>query len=166
MQPSFCCAATGLNYDAEHQLATDRWRTFLNDGTRLAFSSDWPCTLPPDPFLGMQQAVTRQVWRSADTQTIVGNPFDGAGQGGAIRTGAIYIPEERIGIAEAVRAYTLGSAYAGFLDDRVGTLEVGKAADLVVLSQDVFTIPPEAISATHAVLTMVGGKVVFQAAAN
>ena len=114
----------------------------------------------------MQQAVTRQVWRSADTQAIVGNPFDGAGQGGAIRTGAIYIPEERIGIAEAVRAYTLGSAYAGFLDDRVGTLEVGKVADLVVLSQDVFTIPPEAISATHAVLTMVGGKVVYQAAAN
>jgi predicted amidohydrolase YtcJ len=162
MQPSFCCASIGLNYDADHPLLTDRWRTFLADGTTLAFSSDWPCTLPPDPFLGIQQAVSRDVWRSADTESIVGNPFDGAGQGGAARTGDIYVPEERISVLEAVRAYTLGSAYVAFLDDRVGTLEVGKEADLVVLSQDLFSVPHESIGATRAVMTMVGGQVVYR----
>ncbi len=136
MEPSFCCASIGLNYDTEHPLLTDRWRTFLDEGTALAFGSDWPCTLPPDPFLGMQQAVTRDIWRSADTAAIVGNPFDGAGQGGAVRTGEVYLPAERISVAEAVQAYTLGSARAAFFDDQVGTLEVGKQADLVVLSQD------------------------------
>lgn len=162
MQPSFCCAQIGLNYDVAHMVPTDRWRSFLADGTALAFSSDWPCTMPPDPFLGMQQAVTREVWRSLDTESIVGNPFDGAGQGGAARTGAAYVPEERISVADAVRAYTLGSAHAAFLDDKVGTLEVGKEADLVVLSQDPFTVAHNTIAATRAVLTMVGGKVVYR----
>jgi predicted amidohydrolase YtcJ len=162
MEPSFCCAATGLNYDLEHPLVTDRWRSFLDQGTRLAFASDWPCTDPPDPFLGIQQAVTRAEWRSADTESIVGNPFDGAGQGGARRTGRTYAPAERITVEEAVRAYTAGSAYAAFMDDRVGTLEVGKAADLVVLSQDLFSVPPESIAATRAVMTMVGGRIVYR----
>jgi hypothetical protein len=162
MQPSFCCASIGLNYDVEHPLLTDRWRTFLAANTTLAFSSDWPCTLPPDPFLGIQQAVTREVWRSADTESIVGNPFDGAGQGGAVRTGKVYVPEERISVEEAIRAYTAGSAYVAFLDDRVGTLEPGKEADLVVLSQDLFTVPHEAIAATRAAMTMVGGQVVYR----
>jgi predicted amidohydrolase YtcJ len=122
--------------------------------------------MPPDPFLGIQQAVTRDVWRSADTGSIVGNPFDGAGQGGAVRTGDVYLPEERISVTEAVQAYTLGSAYVAFLDDRVGTLEVGKEADLVVLSQDLFSMPHNAIAATRAVMTMVGGKVVYRAGPN
>ena len=143
-------------------MATDRWRSFLDQGTRLAFASDWPCTDPPDPFLGIQQAVTRAEWRSADTESIVGNPFDGAGQGGARRTGKVYVPAERITVEEAVRAYTAGSAYAAFMDDRVGTLEVGKAADLVVLSQDLFSVPPESIAATRAVMTMVGGRIVYR----
>ena len=166
MEPSFCCAATGLNYDLEHPVATDRWRSFLDQGTRLAFASDWPCTEPPDPFLGIQQAVTRAEWRSADTESIVGNPFDGAGQGGARRTGKVYVPAERISVEEAVRAYTAGSAHAAFMDDLVGTLEVGKAADLVVLSQDLFSVPPESIAATHAVMTMVGGRVVYRVEAD
>ena len=161
MEPSFCCAGNGLNYDLAHLLPTDRWRSFIDHGTTLAFASDWPCTLPPDPFLGIQQAVTREVWRSADTESIAGNPFDGAGQGGARRTGGVYVPAERITVDEAVRAYTMGSAYAAFFDDLVGTLEVGKQADLVVLSQDLFTVPHERISATRAAMTMVGGRVVY-----
>ena len=162
MQPSFCCASIGLNYDVDHPLLTDRWRTFLADGTTMAFGSDWPCTMPPDPFLGIQQAVTREVWRSKDTEWIVGNPFDGAGQGGAVRSGSVYVPEERISVAEALQAYTLGSAHVAFLDDRVGTLEVGKEADLVVLTQNPFTVPHESISATRAAMTMVGGRVVYE----
>ncbi len=162
MQPSFCCAQTGLNYDAAHMLATDRWHSFLAQGTALAFASDWPCTFPPDPLLGIQQAVTREVWRSADTAGIAGNPFDGAGQGGAVRTGGSYLPQERISLGEALTAYTLGSARAAFFDDRVGTLEVGKLADLAVLSQDIFAVPAQSIAGTRVLMTMVGGRIVFQ----
>jgi predicted amidohydrolase YtcJ len=71
-------------------------------------------------------------------------------------------PAERIDVEAAVRAYTRGSAYAAFFDDRVGTLEVGKLADLAVLSQDIFAIEPTAIGATRVTLTMVGGKVVYR----
>ena len=162
MEPSFCCAGIGLNYDAAHMVPTDRWRSFLVNGTALAFASDWPCTMPPDPFLGIQQAVTRDVWRSTDTESIAGNPFDGAGQGGAARTGGTYVPAERISVEDAVKAYTLGSAYASFLDEWVGTLEVGKEADLVKLSQDPFSVSHDAIAATRVLMTMVGGEVVFR----
>ena len=161
MQPTFCCAEEGLNYDLGNPLPTDRWQSLLANGTSLAFSSDWPCTWPPDPFLGIQQAVTRDVWRSPDTASIAGNPLDGAGQGGAVRTGGVYVPAERITVADAIRAYTQGSAYAAFLDSKVGTLAVGKEADLVVLSQDPFAVPPAAIAATRVVLTMVGGTIVY-----
>ena len=63
---------------------------------------------------------------------------------------------------DAVRAYTQGSAYAAFLDNRVGTLSVGKEADLVVLSQDPFAVPRAAIADTRVVMTMVGGRVVYE----
>ena len=133
-------------------------------GAVLAFSSDWPCTWPPNPFVSIQETATRQVWKSADTANIAGEPLDGAAQGGAVATGAIYIPEERITVVDAVRAYTRGSAFAAFSEDRVGTLEVGKLADLAVLSQDIFSAPLETIGKTRVVMTMVGGKIVYDAA--
>lgn len=163
MQPTFCCAEEGLNYDMANLLPTDRWRSFEDRGAALAFSSDWPCTWPPDPFVGIEQAVTRDVWRSKDTADILGNPLDGAAQGGAVRTGATYVPAERITVADAIRAYTQGSAYASFADASVGTLEVGKEADLVVLSQNPFTVPVQTIAQTRAVTTIVAGKVVYSA---
>jgi len=136
MQPTFCCADQGLNYDLNNLLPTDRWKSFQNSGATIAFSSDWPCTWPPDPFVGIQAAATRQVWRSPDTAGIAGNPLDGAAQAGAVLTGAIYVPAERITVEDAIKAYTQGSAYAAFADDKVGTLEVGKEAHLAVLSQE------------------------------
>jgi predicted amidohydrolase YtcJ len=163
MQPTFCCAEQGLNYDPNNPLPTDRWKSFENSGATLAFSSDWPCTWPPDPFVGIQEAATRQVWRSPDTAGIAGNPLDGAAQGGAVLTGAIYVPTERITVDDAIKAYTQGSAYVAFADDKVGTLEVGKEADLAVLSQDPFAVLPEAIAQTHVLTTMVAGKVVYTA---
>ena len=163
MQPTFCCAEQGLNYDPNNLLPTDRWKSFENSGATIAFSSDWPCTWPPDPFVGIQEAATRQVWRSPDTAGIAGNPLDGAGQGGAVLTGAIYVPTERITVEDAIKAYTQGSAYAAVVDDKVGTLEVGKEADLAVLSQDPFAVPLEAIAQTRVLTTMVAGKVVYTA---
>jgi predicted amidohydrolase YtcJ len=163
MQPSFCCGDDGLNFDPADQVPSDRWQSLQRSGARLAFSSDWPCTWPPDPFVSMQQAATRQIWKSQDTANVAGEPMDGAGQGGAVATGAIYIAEERISVMDAVRAYTQGSAYAAFADSQVGTLEAGKLADLVILSQDIFAVPAETVGKTRVLTTMVGGKIVYSA---
>ena len=163
MQPSFCCGEDGGNIDPADEVPSDRWRSLQLSGAVLAFSSDWPCTWPPNPFVSIQETATRQAWKSADTMNIAGEPLDGAGQGGAVPTGAIYIPEERITVADAVRAYTRGSAFAAFSDKQVGTLEAGKLADLAVLSQDIFAVPLETIGKTRVVTTMVGGKIVYNA---
>jgi predicted amidohydrolase YtcJ len=164
MQPSFCCGEDGGNIDPADEVPSDRWHSLQQSGAVLAFSSDWPCTWPPNPFVSIQETATRQVWKSADTVNIAGEPLDGAGQGGAVATGAIYVPEERITVVDAVRAYTRGSAFAAFSDKDVGTLEVGKLADLAVLSQDIFTARLETIDKTRVVTTMVGGKIVYDAA--
>ena len=161
MQPAFCCADQGMNYDLDNPVPSDRWKTLENSGATLAFSSDWPCTWPPDPFVGVQEAVTHQVWHSPDTAGIAGGPLDGAAQGGAVLTGTTYLPEEVISVEDAIKAYTQGSAFAAFSDDKVGTLEVGKEADLAVLSQDPFAVSHQAIAQTRVVMTMVAGKVVY-----
>ncbi|MEA3108713.1 MAG: hypothetical protein QOI88_3318 [Gammaproteobacteria bacterium] len=163
MQPTFCCAEDGASFDAANAIPSDRWQSLERGGATLAFSSDWPCTWPPSPFVSIQQAVTRQAWRSPDTANIPGVPLDGAAQGGARATGAVYVPDERITVEDAVGAFTRGSAYAAFSDDRVGTLEIGKLADLAVLSQDIFSADPLSIGKTRVTLTMVGGKIVFRA---
>ncbi len=92
-------------------------------------------------MIGLYAAVTRQ-----DT---LGYPEGG------------WYPEERISMGEAIRAYTWGSAYAAGIDSWCGTLQPGRVADFVVLSEDVFTIPPKEILNTLVVATYVGGKRVF-----
>jgi predicted amidohydrolase YtcJ len=163
MQPTFCCGEDGGNFDPANQIPSDRWQSLVQGGAILAFSSDWPCTWPPDPFVSIQQAATRQIWRSADTANVAGEPVDGAAQAGAVPTGTLYVPEERIAVEDAVRAFTQGSAYAAFADTRVGTLEVGKLADLAVLSQDIFAVNPSSIAKTRVTMTLVGGKIVYTA---
>lgn len=163
MQPTFCCGDVGANFDPAQAIPSDRWHSLGESGAVLAFSSDWPCTWPPDPFVSVQETVTRQVWKSKDTENVAGQPLDGAAQGGARPTGAVYVPAERIGVADAIRAYTQGSAYAAMEEKKLGTLEVGKYADLAVLSQDVFAVSPESIGKTRVTMTMVGGKVVYSA---
>lgn len=161
IQPAFCCSELGTNYDPSDPTTGDRWRDLLSAGGTLAFSTDWPCMWPPDPFVNIQQAVTRQVWKSADTAAIETTPFDGAGQGGARPVaGHFYHPEQRLDVRESVDAYTRAAAYAAYAEDRVGTLTPGKLADLAVLSQDLFAVPSDAIAKTKVVLTMVGGRVV------
>ena len=160
-QPSFCCSDIGSNFDPQDKTPTDRWRSLEQSGAMLAFGSDWPCTWPPDPFAGMQQVVLRTVWHSAAASAMVGGVFDGAGQGGTVPTLSAYVPEESITVEQAVNAYTIGSAYARFSEDKLGTLEVGKEADLAVLSQDIFSVAPQELAKTHVVMTMVGGKIVF-----
>lgn len=116
------------------------WRSLLDTGTVLAFGSDSPVE-DLNPFLGIHAAVTR---RRSD-----GFPGPHGWQ-----------PQERLTVEEAVRAYTLGAAYAAGLEDRLGTLSPGKLADLVVLDRDVFRCDPMAIATTRVVGTMTGGKLV------
>ena len=160
-QPSGCCSDIGSNFDPQDKTPTDRWRSLEHTGATLAFGSDWPCTWPPDPFVGIQQVVRRTIWHLAASSAIVGGAFDGAGQSGAVATNSAYVPDESISAEQAVRAYTSGSAYARFSEDLLGTLEEGKEADLAVLSQDIFSIASGDLSKTRVVMTMVGGEVVF-----
>jgi predicted amidohydrolase YtcJ len=162
MQPALCCSDIGTNYDPKRATPSDRWHSLEDAGVVIAFSSDWPCIWPPNPFLNVQEAATREIWHSDDTAGVMGEPLDGAAQAGARPTGEFYSPAERITVQQAIDAYTKGSAYASFFDDHVGTLEPGKLADIAVLSQDVFTVPHEEISKTKVVMTLVGGRVVYQ----
>lgn len=162
MQPTFCCDENGSNFDPKDRTTTDRWQSMEKSGVTLAFGSDWPCTWPPNPLVAIQEAVTRTIWRpSKGGNDFPGGVFDGAGQGGTVPTKDVYVPEERLTVEQAVNAYTEGSSYARFTDERIGTLETGKEADLAVLSQDIFSIKPEDIGKAKVVLTMAGGKVVF-----
>ena len=132
---------------AEKRIGPERIRTTyafrgLEDaGARLAFGSDWTVA-PLDPLYGIYAAVTRRT-------------TDGANPGG-------WVPEQKITVEEALAAYTANSAYACFMEDRLGTLEPGKYADLVVLEHSIFEIDPVAIEKLRVDLTMVAGEVVFE----
>ncbi len=116
------------------------FRALLDAGAMLVFGSDWSVA-PLSPILGIHAAVTRA--------TIDGkNPWG-------------WVPEQKISVEEALRAYTLSSAYAEFGEKNKGTLEAGKLADLVVFSQDLFRINPNELQKTAVVYTIVGGRVVF-----
>ncbi len=119
---------------------TYAFRDLLDAGARLAFGSDWTVA-PIDPLLGIYAAVTRRT-------------IDGATPNG-------WVPEQKITVEEALTAYTANNAYANFLDGVLGTLEPGKYADLVVLSEDVFAIDPVAIENVKVDLTMVEGTVAY-----
>ena len=118
------------------------WKSISNDGGQLAFGSDWP-VVTLNPFKGIQTAVTRQ--------THEGTPEAG------------FVPSQRLTVAEAIRGYTLGAAFAGFREKTEGSLEPGKLADIIILSQNLFEIDPHKIDETKVLTTIAGGRVVFQA---
>jgi predicted amidohydrolase YtcJ len=132
---------------AEKRIGPDRikttyaFRSLLDRGARLSFGSDWTVA-PIDPLLGIYAAVTRRT-------------IDGKNPNG-------WVPEEKITVEEALRAYTTANAYGVFAEQTRGKLAPGYAADLVVLDQDLTTIPPEAIQQAAVRTTVVGGRVVFQ----
>jgi predicted amidohydrolase YtcJ len=135
---------------AEAHIGHDRatrtyaFRTFLNHGVRLAFGTDWEVA-PLDPLLTVYAAVTRAT-------------LDGKNPNG-------WFPEQKLSVAEAIEAYTMGSAYAEFQEKEKGSITPGKLADMVLLSDDIFSIVPEKIRDVRVLKTFVGGRLVFDAAA-
>jgi len=131
---------------AEARIGHDRasrtyaFRTFRDHGVRLAFGTDWDVA-PLDPLLTIYAAVTRA-------------PLDGKSPGG-------WFPEQKLTVAESVEAYTIGSAYAEFQEKEKGSITPGKLADMVLLTDDIFSIDPAKIRDVKVLKTIVGGKVVW-----
>ena len=122
-----------------------RWayafRDLLNAGTVLALGSDCPVA-SPNPFWGIHAAVTRQ-------------KRDGTPKGG-------WQPSQKLSLAETVWGYTMGAAIASGQENDLGSLTPGKLADLIVLDQDIFVVPPEQIHVTKVVMTIFNGRIVYQ----
>jgi predicted amidohydrolase YtcJ len=119
---------------------TYAFRTFLEHGVRLALGTDWTVA-PLDPMQTIYAAVTRAT-------------LDGKNPNG-------WVPEQKLTVAEAVEAYTLGSAYAEFQETQKGSITPGKLADMVLLSDDIFSIPPAAIRDVKVDATWLGGRKIF-----
>lgn len=123
--------------------ASRGWRSgsLLKSGAPLAFGSDWPVA-PLDPLRGIFVAVNR-------------TDVDGEPAGG-------WLPDEKLSLVEAIRAFTSGAAWASFDEQRKGTLDRDMLADIVVLSADLFALPPERLLEAEVVTTIVDGKVVYR----
>ena len=117
------------------------WRRVLDAGGSRALGSDFPVELA-DPIHGLYSAVTRQDWQ--------GKPAGG------------WLPRERLGRAEALRGFTLDAAHSLFLEEEVGSLEIGKRADLTVYARDVMTVPEAEMPAVEVDMTVVEGEIVYR----
>ncbi len=114
------------------------FKSLLDGGAVVAFGSDCP-VVTMNPYAGIAAAVTARTY-----------------------AGDVWVPEQRITREQALRCYTVTPAWAGFAEDRRGTLEVGKLADLVVLDTDILEVPIERIEAAEAMLTMLAGRIVYR----
>ncbi len=134
---------------AESRLGHDRatrtyaFRTFLDHGVPLALGTDWSVA-PLNPMFTVYAAVTRQTLDSK-------NPNG-------------WFPEQKLTLPETIYAYTMGSAYAEFQETQKGSISPGKLADLVLVNQDLFSIDPAKIRDAKVLMTLVGGKIVWDAA--
>lgn len=133
---------------AEKRIGSERikttyaFRSFLDAGVVLAFGSDWTVG-PLSPMLGIYAAVTRRT-------------IDGANPDG-------WVPQEKVSVDEALRAYTAASAYGLFMEERVGRLAPGFAADLVLLDTNLMDVAPETLDRVTVEATVVGGRIVYRA---
>ncbi|HPU92608.1 MAG TPA: amidohydrolase [Candidatus Saccharicenans sp.] len=130
------------NAGPEREQRAFAWNSVLKAGGHLAFGSDWP-VVTINPWPGVQMAVTREDW-------------EGKPQGG-------WLPGEKITLEQAIYAYTLGGAFALNEENLRGSIEPGKLADLVLLSQNIFAIPANKIKETVPLLTLVGGRIMYDA---
>jgi predicted amidohydrolase YtcJ len=117
------------------------WHDILAGGAHMSFGSDWP-VVTLNPWPGVQILLTRE--------TPEGTPPGG------------WHPNERITLPQAIKGYTLDAAYAARRDKTEGSIEVGKLADLLIISQNLFKVPPNQIGKTKVMVTIAGGRVVYQ----
>ena len=127
-------------YIGDRIKTTYAFRSLLDSGAKVAFGSDW-YVAPPTPLEGIYAAVTRRT-------------LDDRNPGG-------WVPEQKISVEQALRAYTATAAYASFDESRKGILSTGRLADFVILERDIFKIPPEEIRNARVMATYVGGKKTF-----
>jgi hypothetical protein len=118
------------------------FKSFLMNDVHLCFGSDW-AVAPLQPIMGIYAAVTR---RTRDDK----NPNG-------------WVPEQKISVEEAIKAYTINNAYAAFEENEKGSIEAGKLADLIVLSDDILTIDPIKIKDVKVVMTIFDGKIIYEA---
>lgn len=144
MQPTHCITDKRF---CEKRIGNERskfayaWRSLLNADVRIAFGTDYSVE-PLDPLEGLYAAVTRK---------------DRMGE-----EGEGWFPEQKLNMEEAIELYTLGSAYAQFMEDRKGMIKKGYLADMVIFDQDLMTIPEDQIMKAKVDYTIVGGKVVYK----
>ena len=143
MQPTHCISDKRFY---EKRIGTERskgayaWRSLLNTGAMLAFGTDYQVE-PLNPMEGLYAAVTRK---------------DRLGE-----EGNGWFPEQKLSMEEAIKYYTLGSAYAQFMEDRKGMIKTGYLADIVIVDRDLLTIPEDQIMKTKIDYTITGGKIVY-----
>jgi predicted amidohydrolase YtcJ len=118
------------------------WKSIAQHGAHYAFGSDWPI-VTLNPWEGMQTAVTRQT-------------SDGKPPGGLV-------PSQKLTVAQAVEGYTIEAAYAGHRERTEGSLQVGKVADVILVDRNILEIDPHTIDQTRVLITIVGGKIVYEA---
>lgn len=126
---------------AERSKTTYAFKSLLEVNAKLAFGSDW-FVAPPTPLEGIYAAVTRQ--------TLDGKNSEG------------WIPEQKISVEQALKAYTINAAYASFEEKIKGSIEIGKLADFVILDKNIFEIEPSQIRETKVLQTVIGGKTIFE----
>ena len=119
------------------------WASMLKSNAYLVFSSDWPACIDINPIRGLHVAVNR---RTPD-----GFPENG------------WVPEQKISIAQAMKAYTSAGAYSSFEENLKGQIKAGQLADIIVFSQDLFTIDPMKTYETKVVLTVFDGTIIYDA---
>ncbi len=118
------------------------WRALEQAGARLVFSSDWPASISVNPIRGIHNAVNRR--------TVDGNPPGG------------WLPQQRVSVETALRGYTTNAAYAAFAENSMGQIAPGMVADIIGLSQDIFTAEPMAIHRTTIDWTLFGGRIIYR----
>jgi len=134
---------------AEKRLGPNRlagayaWQTVLKSGAKLAFGTDFPVE-SSNPFPGLSAAVSRQ-------------DMEGQPPGG-------WIPAERVTFEQALQAYTRGAAFAGFAEDKIGSLEPGKWADFVIVDRDPTKVDPQSLARTQVLETWIAGKKIWERA--
>jgi len=144
MQPTHCITDKRF---AEKRIGMERckgayaWQKFLDDGVHIAFGTDWAVE-PIDPLEGLYAAVTRK--------DRAGEPGEG------------WFPDQKLSMEKAIELYTIGSAYAEFMEDHKGIIKVGYFGDIVLFNNDLMTIPHEEIMTSKVDYTIVGGKIVFK----